>query len=199
MVITALVLYLLWASLAFGWRTIDHYRRTGDSGLRLHAQPNTPQWWVKIGFGIAILVGLAAPIAAVADLDNIAALDLAWLHLVGIALTVIGILPTVAAQYAMGESWRIGVDTNERTELVTDGAFKFTQNPIFSAMVITATGLAMTTPNVVSLIGLVALIAALQTQVRLVEEPYLLQSHGDTYRAYAQAVGRFVPSIGRSL
>ena len=65
-------------------------------------------------------------------------------------------------------------------------------------MVITATGLAMTIPNVVSLIGLVALIAALQTQVRLVEEPYLLQTHGDMYHAYAQAVGRFAPSVSRS-
>ena len=53
MAITALTLYLLWASLAFGWRTIDQRRRTGDSGLRLHAQPNTPQWWAKIGFGIS--------------------------------------------------------------------------------------------------------------------------------------------------
>lgn len=197
MAIAALTLYLLWASLAFGWRTIDQHRRTGDSGLRLHAQPNTPQWWSKIGFGIAILVGLAAPIAAVAGLDNIAALDAEWLQIAGIALTVIGILLTVAAQYAMGESWRIGVDPSERTELVTEGAFRLVRNPIFSAMLITATGLAMIIPNVVSIIGLIALIAALETQVRLVEEPYLLTLHNDTYRLYARTAGRFAPGIGR--
>ena len=43
MAVTALILYLVWAFLAFGWRTIDQRRRTGDSGLRLHAQPNTAQ------------------------------------------------------------------------------------------------------------------------------------------------------------
>ena len=44
MAITALVLYLSWASLAFGWKTIDQRRRTGDTGLRLSAKGNTAQW-----------------------------------------------------------------------------------------------------------------------------------------------------------
>ncbi len=194
--IAALALYLIWAFLAFGWRTIDQRRRTGDSGLRLHAQPNTPQWYAKIGFAIAIFVGLAAPIAAVGGLGNIAVLDPTWLHIAGIVVTVAGIALTVAAQYSMGASWRIGVDPRERTDLVTDGAFRLARNPIFTAMLITATGLAMMIPNIISLIGLVALIAALEIQVRLVEEPYLVDIHGDQYRAYAQRVGRFAPGIG---
>ena len=37
----------------------------------------------------------------------------------------------------------------------------------------------------------------LELQVRSVEEPYLLRTHGDAYRAYASRVGRFVPGIGR--
>lgn len=194
--IAALALYLLWASLAFGWRTIDQWRRTGDSGLRLRAEPNTPQWWAKIGFGIAILVGFAAPVAAVAGLGNIAALDAAWLHIAGIIVTVAGIALTVAAQYSMGASWRIGVDPHERTDLVTDGAFRLARNPIFTAMLITAAGLALMIPNIISLIGLVSLVAALEIQVRLVEEPHLVHIHGDRYRAYAQRVGRFTPGIG---
>lgn len=197
MAVTALILYLVWAFLAFGWRTIDQRRRTGDSGLRLHAQPNTAQWWAKIGFAIAILVGVAAPLAAVAGLDNVTALDATWLHIAGIAVTLIGVLLTVAAQYSMGESWRIGVDPAERTKLVTVGAFRLVRNPIFTAMLITATGLAMIIPNVISLLGLVALFVALEVQVRLVEEPYLRTVQGDQYRAYAQAAGRFAPGIGR--
>ena len=193
----ALTLYIIWAVLAFGWRTLTQYRRTGDTGLRLHAEPNTPQWWAKIGFVIAIVIGYAAPIAAVAGLDNIPALDARWLHAAGVAVTIIGIVLTVVAQYAMGESWRIGVDTNERTALVTNGAFGIVRNPIFTAMLVTATGLTMTIPNVISIIGLFALIAALEVQVRLVEEPYLLAAQGDSYRAYARHVGRFAPGIGR--
>ena len=196
MAIAALILYLIWAVLAFGWRTIEQRRRTGDTGLRLHAEPNTAQWWAKIGFVIAMLVGIAAPVAAVAGLDGISALDATWLHVTGIVVTLAGIVLTLAAQYSMGESWRIGVDPAERTELVTAGAFRYARNPIFTAMLVTATGLAMTIPNIISIIGLLALIAALEIQVRLVEEPYLIDTHGDTYRNYARQVGRFAPGIG---
>lgn len=197
MAVTALILYLAWAFLAFGWRTIDQRRRTGDSGLRLHARPNTAQWWAKIGFAIAILVGIAAPIAAVAGLDNITALNNTWLHITGIAVTIIGVLLTVAAQYSMGESWRIGVDPEEHTELVTVGAFRLVRNPIFTAMLITATGLTMVIPNIISILGMVSLFAALEVQVRLVEEPYLRTVQGDEYRSYAQSAGRFAPGVGR--
>jgi len=33
--------------------------------------------------------------------------------------------------------------------------------------------------------------------VRAVEEPYLLDTHGDAYRGYATRVGRFLPGVGR--
>jgi len=196
MAITALLLYLVWAFLAFGWRTIEQRRRTGDSGLRLHARRNTSQWWAKIGFAVAMLVGIAAPVVAVAGLDDLPLLDATWLHITGIVLAVVGIVLTVGAQYSMGASWRIGVDPQERTELVMGGAFRYARNPIFTAMLITAIGLTMTIPNVISIIGLVALIAALEIQVRLVEEPYLVATHGDAYRAYASRVGRFAPRLG---
>lgn len=197
MAITALVLYIIWAILAFGWRTVVQYRRTGDTGLRLHAKPNTAQWWAKLGFIVAIVLGFAAPIAAVAGLEDVSALDKNWLHVAGLVITVIGIVLTLVAQFAMGESWRIGVDSDERTALVTGGAFSLARNPIFAAMLVTALGLAMTIPNIVSIAGLVALTLALEVQVRLVEEPYLLFAQGDDYRAYARRVGRFVPRVGR--
>jgi protein-S-isoprenylcysteine O-methyltransferase Ste14 len=40
-------------------------------------------------------------------------------------------------------------------------------------------------------------VAAIQMQVRAVEEPYLLRTHGDNYAAYAARVGRFLPGLGR--
>ncbi|MEI8412093.1 MULTISPECIES: hypothetical protein [unclassified Kribbella] len=52
-------------------------------------------------------------------------------------------------------------------------------------------------PNVVALAGAVVLITALHLQVRVVEEPYLLTTHADTYPQYAATTGRFLPHIGR--
>jgi protein-S-isoprenylcysteine O-methyltransferase Ste14 len=44
---------------------------------------------------------------------------------------------------------------------------------------------------------LVALVVALELQVRVVEEPYLLRTQDEPYAAYASRVGRFVPGVGR--
>jgi SAM-dependent methyltransferase len=38
---------------------------------------------------------------------------------------------------------------------------------------------------------------ALEVQVRLVEEPYLLRTHGRAYAEYGARTGRFVPGLGR--
>ena len=71
------------------------------------------------------------------------------------------------------------------------------RNPIFSGAALTATGLALVVPNVLSLAMLVLFVAGLEIQVRLVEEPYLLRVHGDAYRRYAARTGRFLPGVGR--
>lgn len=97
----------------------------------------------------------------------------------------------------MGDSWRIGVDHGERTALVTDGPFAYVRNPIFAGMIPAGLGIALLVPSIVAILSIVLLVAALEIQTRLVEEPYLLIIHGDEYAAYASRVGRFVPLVGR--
>lgn len=97
----------------------------------------------------------------------------------------------------MGSAWRIGVREDERTQLVTGGPFTVVRNPIFSCMLLTATGLVVLLPNVLSVAALACLLAAVELQVRFVEEPYLLHTHGQCYRDYASRVGRFFPGFGR--
>ncbi|MFB7368418.1 methyltransferase family protein [Streptomyces sp. NPDC056222] len=87
--------------------------------------------------------------------------------------TIVGITATPAAQSAMGASWRVGVDAAERTTLVTTGMFAGVRNPVFTAMTVTAIGLALMVPSVVAGLALAALVTAVQLQVRIVEEPYL--------------------------
>ncbi|MBQ1050930.1 isoprenylcysteine carboxylmethyltransferase family protein [Micromonospora sp. C51] len=194
----ALLLYLLGLLLTFGWRTFAQWRRTGDTGLRLDAGPaGTLRWWAKLLFVAALVLGLAGPAAALAGLSPLSSLDHRPLHVAGLVVTTAGLVATLAAQLAMGASWRIGVDPNERTALVTVGAFAYARNPIFSAMAATMLGLSLMVPNAVALVALLVLIVALQVQVRAVEEPYLLATHGDAYRRYAGRVGRFLPGLGR--
>lgn len=195
----ALALYLVYLGLAFGLRTLVQWRQTGSTGFHgLGGKPGSAEWLAGVGFVLALLTGAAAPVLALLDvIEPIESLENAGVHVIGIALAILGIAATLYAQLAMGRSWRIGVDHDERTELVTSGPFALVRNPIFSAMIPTALGLALMVPSVVAFAGLVALVIALELQVRVVEEPYLTQAQGPTYAAYAASVGRFVPGVGR--
>ena len=95
-------------------------------------------------------------------------------------------------------SWRPTVDYTERTELVRSGLFSVIRNPIFTFIIVTAAAMALMTPNVVALAGVVGLWFGIEIHVRRVEEPYLRWAHGDAYRDYTATVGRFIPGIGRS-
>jgi protein-S-isoprenylcysteine O-methyltransferase Ste14 len=198
MPVAALVLYGAWFVLAFGWRSYVQWRRTGDTGFRgLNARPGSLEWVAGAGFTLALFIGVAAPVAALIGLDAPDALDNDVLAAAGTVLATLGVVLTLAAQLSMGDSWRIGVDESERTALVTAGAFQVVRNPIFSAMVLTAVGLTCMVPNVIALVGLAALLVALELQVRGVEEPYLRTVHGAEYEDYLARVGRFVPGLGR--
>jgi protein-S-isoprenylcysteine O-methyltransferase Ste14 len=198
MATAALVFYATSLALTFGVRIAVQLRRTGSTGVHGIALDAAPvERLVGVLFGAGLLAGAAAPVLALLEvLEPIGALDGAVGHALGVVLAVTGILLTFGAQLAMGDAWRIGVDPDERTELVTGGPFALVRNPIYSAMIPTVFGLVLMVPNVVAVCAFVALVTALELQVRLVEEPYLRDVHGERYSSYAAKVGRFVPGIG---
>ncbi|MUL41688.1 isoprenylcysteine carboxylmethyltransferase family protein [Streptomonospora sp. PA3] len=191
----ALGYFVVLLAVAFGGQVWRHYRRTGDTGLRVGAPAGSAQWWVDLAFAAALAVGFAAPVAALLGADPLFESGVA--AAAGIALLTLLLVAVPLAQGAMGASWRMGVDTGERTRLVTGGPFRLVRNPVYTLVAAAFAGLLLLVPNVVAAAGLLLAVTAVQAQVRLVEEPYLLRVHGDAYRDYAAATGRFVPRLGR--
>jgi protein-S-isoprenylcysteine O-methyltransferase Ste14 len=187
----ALVAYAAFIAVAVGWRTWLQYRTTGDAGLRiLRGGPRelTAAALFLLGFGLA-------PLGPVLVL-------LGWLErtpvsAAGLVLMVLGSGLTVIAQLHMGASWRIGVDRDEATTLVTTGVFALVRNPIFTGILLVVAGLLLSAPSVLGATALALTWIGIQLQVRGVEEPHLLRTHGERYRAYARRTGRFVPGLGR--
>jgi protein-S-isoprenylcysteine O-methyltransferase Ste14 len=194
----ALALFAILGVITFGVRVAVQLRRTGATGLHGLSPDAGPADWLAGGLFIAgpamVVVALALDLAG--DLEPVAVLDSAPVTVAGIVLAVSGIGLTFGAQLAMGASWRVGVDPDERTELVTDGPFELVRNPIYSSMLPTVLGLVLMAPSSLAIAGFFVLLAGLELQVRLVEEPYLLRVHGDAYAAYAARVGRFLPRLG---
>ena len=195
--LVALLLEVAFFGLAFGWRSWVQWRRTGSTGfIRPRRGAGAAELVGSSGFVVALALLVAAPVADLADMARIELLDTTWAAAAGLALGICGVALTLVAQFAMGDSWRIGVDPATRTDLVTTGVFRSVRNPIFTAMIVATVGLVLLVPNPVSAAALLVLIAALEVQVRLVEEPYLRTVHGPAYDAYLTSVGRFVPGVG---
>ncbi len=148
-------------------------------------------------FVFAFGLGFVAPVLDLLGvMETVAFLGALPFRILGLALFGLGLVGTLVAQLAMGDSWRIGVDESERTGLVTAGPFAVVRNPIFAAMIPTSLGFALLVPNVVALAAFLALVAELQLQVRLVEEPHLMRAHGERYLAYASRAHNWVTPGG---
>ena len=196
--VVALVLLAVFGLLGFVWRTWLQRRRTGSTGFRgISGSIGSPEWVAGLGFVIALIVAVVGPLLQLwGFITPLPVLHADWIQIAGIALAVLGIVLTVWAQLDMGDSWRVGVDESESTALVHTGMFGRVRNPIYTAMITFDVGIALLTPNFVTIAGLILAVGALEVQVRRVEEPYLLGKHGDAYRGYTASVGRFIPGVG---
>ena len=109
----------------------------------------------------------------------------------GLGLLAFALIWTIIAQGHMKNSWRIGIDTQTKTELITTGLFGHSRNPIFFGMIISLVGLFLMTPNALTLIFLILGYVLIQIQIRL-EEEFLSNQHGQNYLIYKQKVRRLI-------
>ena len=145
---------------------------------------------VLIALGVLIAVQVVYP-ALGQHLGPIAVLDAGGVRTGGWCLLAVAGCVMLAAQWTMGESWRIGIDNDHPTELVTAGLFRLSRNPIFLAMRLGLLGIFLLRPNAIVLGLLVAGDIAMQVQVRL-EEDFLRRTHGSTYEAYCRQTRRWI-------
>lgn len=195
----ALAFCVVWFLSLFVFRSLLQWRRTGATGLKgFHGRAGSPASIAGLAITLGLVLALVAPLGALLGWPGAELLvSRAPVHLTGACLAVVGLLGTLHAQISMGDSWRVGVDESETTELVTDGPFSWVRNPAFSFMGLSVLGLVLLVPNGLALLALLLAIVGIQLQVRVVEEPYLAATHGKAYASYAAAVGRFLPGIGR--
>jgi protein-S-isoprenylcysteine O-methyltransferase Ste14 len=187
------------AVLTLGVRVLIQLRTTGETGLiGLRGGAGVPDWLSGILFigGMAMGV-LSVTLVLQGSLDTIGTLDRTPINIVGIVLAAVGGSAVFLAQLGMGASWRIGVSDDQDTDLVTTGWFSLVRNPIYSAMIVGWSGFALMVPTWLSIAAVAVIALGLELQVRAVEEPFLMRTHGIAYRRYAGRVGRFLPRVGR--
>jgi protein-S-isoprenylcysteine O-methyltransferase Ste14 len=185
--------------LTFFVRVIVSVRQTGMTGvIGLRAGAGALEKLSGVLFIGGIILGGLSPLLVLADsIEVIDALDAEPIQIIGLVIAAIAGLAIFGAQLGMGASWRIGVQDDQGTDLVTSGWFSLVRNPIYTSMIGAWVGIALMVPTWLGIVAVVIAVIGLEMQVRLVEEPYLLRAHGDAFRRYAARVGRFVPGLGR--
>ena len=110
---------------------------------------------------------------------------------IGWALLFLSLVFVWLAQSDMRESWRIGIDEENKTELVTNGFFAISRNPIFLGIMIANVGLFLVLPNAFTLLIIALSTISINTQIRL-EEEFLLKEFGEQYKQYQSKVNRWL-------
>lgn len=118
-------------------------------------------------------------------------LERSFVQLAGVGIFIVAFIWTAIAQYQMSKSWRIGIDYEEKTELVNSGVFSISRNPVFLGVLLSYFGTFLIAPNTLSFSVLLVIFFIIQTQIRL-EEEYLENVHKQAYINYRSIVRRWL-------
>lgn len=195
----ALVFMVAFVVVGLGVRGWEHRRRYGYNVLSgLKRKPGTKEWYIGKCTGTgAFAIAAAAVLDTTGTLAPPPALHSTSVGVAGVVVALAGFAAAEWAVTAMAETWRVSVNRSEPVRLVTTGPFALVRNPVYAGLIVTMLGITLMVANLVAILGWITLVAGLELQVRMLEEPYLRGLHDTDFDDYAAHVGRFVPGLGR--
>lgn len=125
-------------------------------------------------------------------LQRVAALDAPPWDSAGLAVGIAGLALCAWAQRTMGVSWRVGIDADTKSALVTSGIYRYVRNPTYLGLFTLNAGLWLVWPTPLVAMFALAFYLLIEMQVRC-EEAHLLGVHGEEYRRYRARSARYVP------
>lgn len=190
----SLIMIILFVIVAVAGRSMWQYQLTGDHGMR-PVNRNAPLIAIVSS---ALIVIVFIGVIIISLLSTFASLDVYFQFGIygkstGVLFCLVGILLTSISQIQMGKEWRIGVDDNEKTKLITHGIYSKIRNPIYTGVIIFGLGLIVLLPNLIMMFFALLGYVAIELHVRKVEEPYLRKLHGQLFANYVNSTGRYLP------
>src|ERR1700681_3210826 len=116
----------------------------------------------------------------------------AWL---GLFVAIAALVMFHLTHRALGRNWSISLDVREDHQLVTDGIYRRVRHPMYSAFWLWAIAQALLLPNWIAGFAGLAGFAVLYFGRVSREERMMLETFGDSYRAYMARTGRVFPSV----
>lgn len=183
-----------------GVQAVRVRRRIGRSpNVKPHGAREQALWlgWFAVVLGWFAMAFVVRPDAS----SLLTRLQSSMLHpfslVLGVCLIVAGYAGTHWCYALMGDRWRMGIDREGRTALVTRGPYAVVRHPIYSFQLLMLVGAGILLPSWFPVIVLALHLVCIWIKA-LDEEAYLLQVHGTAYRAYLKRTGRLLPALRRN-
>ena len=153
--------------------------------------------------GLVLMIELAlkavtyiVPVVEVISIINNVSLMPLGVRCLGIVLATIGDVVFIISVLTMRDSWRAGVPENDKTELVTEGIYKYSRNPAFLGFDLVYIGIILMFFNWGLFEITLLVIFLLHMQIVNVEEDFLIATFGQEYVDYKKKVRyRMLPFI----
>ena len=189
----SLILSISFLLFAVVLRIIIQYYYTGDHGVRL-SKRNAPLIEIMSGisFFLSFILSFGLIIITHFNMFGIKPHSALSNNFILAVLGFSGIFITVISQIQMGHSWRIGVDKNEQTCLITKGLYSRSRNPIYFGILLYWLAIVLSLPHPLIIVSALVCWASIEIIVRKIEEPYLIRTHGEEFIAYYNNTNRYL-------
>lgn len=172
---------MVWLAICLNWiitalRVKPVFRKEGHATRFLQ---------LSLLFLVAVLMFSQRPLPAFFEIQAVPRSTLS--AIAGMALAVAGAAIAIAARHRLGGNWSATVTIKRGHELVRSGPYALVRHPIYFGLLICALGTAIALGQSRDLIALPVLVAAFRIK-QLKEEQMLIETFGDQYREYRQAV-----------
>jgi protein-S-isoprenylcysteine O-methyltransferase Ste14 len=115
-----------------------------------------------------------------------------WLRWTGVAFGVISFALYTWSQGMLGKAWSPHLQMREEHTLITTGPYARIRHPIYLALLVFLTGIALVTANWFFIALLVVSIVVLALRIPK-EEQMMVDDFGEEYKVYMQRTGRLLP------
>lgn len=116
-------------------------------------------------------------------------------HAIALATCVVGAALAIWSRYLLGTNWSSVVELKAGHELVQAGPYRFIRHPIYTGLLLLFLGNALQVGDWRGLLAVAIVSASFWRKLRL-EERWLQERFGDTYRSYRQRTGALLPRFG---
>lgn len=115
-----------------------------------------------------------------------------WLGWMGVGITCLGVAIAIWARVHIGQYWSGRITLKEDHQLIRSGPYAYVRHPIYTGLLLAATGTAIINGLLRGWLGLL-MIQLLHFRKARREEALLSTKFGDAYREYRQQSGFLLP------